>query len=232
MRLLRRPAIGIALLVIPALIVIGLLAYFSWLAAKQRREAMETMARSLGLNFFPDKDWSFDERYPFLGKLCQGDNRYAFNILDGDYHGYPVQAFDYHYETSSTDSKGNRTTTSHHFSFFVLRLGRQFPELVICREGWTSKIAQFLGYDDIDFESAEFSRRFLVRSPDKRFAYDVCNGQMIEHLLKHPDLNIEIDRDCLTLFFQNRLAPEKIRYNLDRLIELRDLFPAYLFENR
>ena len=39
------------------------------------------------------------------------------------------------------------------------------------------------GYQDIKFESAEFSKTFCVRSPDKKFAYDVCNAKMMEYLL-------------------------------------------------
>jgi hypothetical protein len=39
------------------------------------------------------------------------------------------------------------------------------------------------GYGDIKFESAEFSKTFCLRTPDKKFAYDACNAKMIEYLL-------------------------------------------------
>jgi hypothetical protein len=104
-----------------------------------------------------------------------------------------------------------------------------FPELTIGPEGFFSKIAQAVGYDDIDFESHEFSRKFCVRSKDKKFAYDVCNAQMIEYLLTNPDLVIEIERDSLAVSFNRRLAPENIESNLNRLIAVRSLMPDYLF---
>ena len=104
-----------------------------------------------------------------------------------------------------------------------------FPELIITREGVFSKIAQAFGYDDIDFESHEFSRRFCVRSKDKKFAYDVCNARMIEYLLANDDLNIEIEGMALAIGFGDTLAPERIEPNLQRLVQLRGLMPNYLF---
>jgi hypothetical protein len=218
----------------PYLVIIAIIAVLIGLAiyshhlAKKRQEAMLRCAQALGLEFYPSNDHSFDERYPFIAKLCQGNNRYAFNILSGVYRGSHVQVFDYHYETQSRDSKGRTTTHHHYFSFFILLLDYRLPELLISREGWVSKFVQFLGFDDIDFESAEFSQKFLVKSPNKKFAYDICHSQMIEYLLANSDLNIEIEHNCYTLFFGSQLEPELIQKNLDRLIVLRDLIPEYV----
>jgi len=198
-------------------------------AARKRREALAQLAARLGLRFVPDQDHALPERFEFLNKLRQGSNRYAFNRLEGDYHGHEVKVFDYHFETYSSDSKGRRQTHHHFFSFFMLRLPRSFPEVTVLREGLFSKIAQAFGYDDIDFESAEFSRKYCVRSPDKRFAYDVCHPRMIEYLLANPDLTLEIEGPVLALAFPSRLKPEQIESNLERLVALRELLPAYLF---
>jgi hypothetical protein len=187
------------------------------------------LAARLGLQFDPQKSWDLAERYSFLNKLRAGSNRYAFNTLRGDYQGHGVTAFDFHYETHSTDSKGRRQTHHHYFSCFILHLPRSFPELAIGREGFFSKVAQAFGYDDIDFESHEFSRKFCVRSPDKKFAYDVCNARMMEYLLSNDDLAIEIDEDSLAITFNSRLDPARIESNLNRLVMLRSLMPEYLF---
>ena len=219
-------------LIVPVVLCL-IIAGIVWTAilARKRREAFQQVASSLGMMFYADKDYSYDERYPFVNKLCQGSNRYAYNIIQGEYQGFPVQVFDYHYETYSTDSKGRRQTHHHYFSFFILKFGRNFPELIISREGWLSKVAQWFGYGDIDFESAEFSRKFMVQSPDKKFAYDICHARMIEYMLHNDDLSIEIERDCLTLFFGGVLSPEQIVPNLERLVEVRELFPNYLMDS-
>jgi hypothetical protein len=193
---------------------------------------MATLAAKLGLCFDPNNNRDIAQRYCFLDKLRAGSNRYAFNILSGNYQGHDLTVFDYHYETYSTDSKGHRQTDHYYFSFFILHLPASFPELVIGREGFFSKIAQALGYDDIDFESYEFSRKFCVRSRDKKFAYDVCNARMIEYLLSNTDLTIEIESGALAISFGSRLSPEQIEPNLNRLITVRSLMPEYLFSPR
>ena len=111
-------------------------------------------------------------------------------------------------------------------------MSASFPELVIGSEGVFSKIAQAIGYDDIDFESHEFSSKFCVRSGDKKFAYDVCNARMIEYLLSNSDLSIEIEDNTLAISFNRRLAPDMIEPNLKRLIMVRSLMPEYLFSGR
>jgi hypothetical protein len=210
-----------------ALIIVG--AIMGHAAAKKRREEMLAMAARLGLRFDPGKDRDLARRFEFLDRLRQGSNRYAFNILTGRYQDRDVTVFDYHYETHSSDSKGHTQTHHHYFSVFLLRLPASFPELTIGPEGFFSKIAQAIGYDDIDFESHEFSRAFCVRSKDKKFAYDVCNAKMIEYLLVHRDLTIEIEHDALAISFNHRLKPEQIEPNLQRLIQVRSLLPEYLF---
>ena len=179
---------------------------WAFILSANGRDTFRQLAAELGFTFHSHRDHHFADRYQFLNKLAQGSNRYAYNILTGaSDRGETVHIFDYHYETYSTNSKGHRQTHHHEFSFFILLLPRSFPELTIGREGFLSKIAQAVGYDDIDFESHEFSRKFCVRSRDKKFAYDVCNAQMIEYLLDNADLGIEIDGPALALGFSSRL---------------------------
>lgn len=197
--------------------------------ASRRRAALFELAQRLNLNFDGGKDYAIAGRFSFLKQLAQGENRYATNVLSGSYRQNEILVFDYHYETHSTDDKGNRTTTNYWFSFFILTLPVPFPELTIRREGFFTKIAEVFGYQDIKFESAEFSKTFNIRSPDKKFAYDVCNAQMMEYLLGNRDLSIEIENNVLALVFTRRLAPEQIEPNLQRLVEIRSRLPEYLF---
>ncbi len=215
------------------LIIIGFVALFivigvfGYLSAMKRRQAMMALAAKLGLIFYSEKDRDMPRRYRFLDKLRHGRDRYAFNVLCGKYQDYDVTAFDYHYKTGS-----GKDTHHHYLSFFILQLPVSFPELVIGKEGFFSKIGQALGYDDIDFESHEFSRKFCVRSEDKKFAYDVCNARMIEYLLSNSDLSIEVEGNVLAISFNRRLSLEYIEPNLNRLIKIRTLMPDYLFSRR
>lgn len=205
-------------------------AIYGYIQDKKRREAMQMIAQQLGFSFSTEKDHSFASQYGFLNELDSGSNRYAFNIMQGTARdGSPCSIFDYHYETHSTDSKGRRKTHHHYLSVFTLILPRQFPEIVIQPEGFFSKIAQAMGFDDIDFESVEFSKRYQVKSPDKKFAYDFCNAQMISYLLDQTDLIIEVEHNVLAISFKGKLAADLIIPNLERLLQIRSLMPNYLF---
>ena len=217
------------ILVILFIVVMVAVAIAVNIAAKKRREAFTALAQRLGLMFSPQRDYQIAERFAFLNKLAEGDDRYAFNTLWGNFRDHAVYAFDYHYETHSRDSDGKRQTHNHYFSCLILMLERSFPELIIAREGFLSKIAQGLGYDDIDFESHEFSRTFCVRSKDKKFAYDFCHARMMEYLLQNPDLEIEVEGSALTIAFSSRLDAAQVEHNLNRLVQLRALMPKYLF---
>lgn len=214
--------IGVFIALVVAAIIYG---HF---AARQRRDALSALAAKLGLTFTEEKDRALADQLKFLRHLNQGSNRYAYNVLSGEYQGHEVMTFDYHYETHSS-SKHGRRTHHHRYSILTLRLPHSFPELLLSPEGFFSKIAQALGYDDIDFESAEFSRTFCVRSSDKKFAYDVCNAQMMEYLLAHPALAMEIDDNILALAFTPCLQVTEVENRLQQLTEIRALLPGYLF---
>lgn len=212
------------------LILVGTIAYIGHLQAKKRREAFQRIANQLGFRFASQKDRHLARQYGFLDHMDDGSNRYAFNVLSGaDASGASVCIFDYHYETHSRDSKGRRRTHHHYRSIFTLILPSEFPELNIEPEGFFSKIGQALGFDDIDFESMEFSKRYAVKSREKKFAYDFCNAQMIDFLLRQRDLIIEVDGNVLALTFKGKLAIDAILPNYERLKKIRSLMPNYLF---
>lgn len=198
-------------------------------AERARRVALAALAEARGLSFHPTYDRELAGRLAHLRGLDQGGNRFAQNILSGTWRGHAITAFEFHYETTSTDSKGNRTTHHHFLQVLTLALGWPFPTLHVGPEGILSKIAQAVGYDDIDFESAEFSRRFCVRSADRRFAYAVCHAAMIEHLLAHPDLSFQVSSDVLAIVTSGKFEPKRLPGELDQLADLRELLPNYLF---
>ena len=206
--------------------VIGVI--YNSIQLQKRQEGLIDLSRRLNLSFSAVENYGIPDRYEFLKQLAQGSNRYATNVLSGTFQQYDVLAFDYHYETQTHDKNGTHTEP-HWFSFFILTLPAFFHDLTIRRENFFTKVAEVFGYGDIKFESAEFSKTFCVRSPDKKFAYDVCNAKMIEYLLTNRDLSIEIENNVLALAFTTRLSPEQIETNLQRLVEIRARLPEYLF---
>jgi hypothetical protein len=91
------------------------------------------------------------------------------------------------------------------------------------------KIAGAFGFDDIDFESEAFSRRFHVKSSDRRFAYDVIHPRMMEFLMnvKAPLIDVEHGRCCLSNG-RARWRPDDFKSSLRFLSEFVDLWPDHL----
>jgi len=185
-------------------IIVIVAGYLSYQAQLRRQAELGQLAAKRGWRFDSSKDRSHDERFGDFSIFTQGSNRYAYNTIRGalGIEGRPwsVQLGDYHYQTRESSGKHTRTVT-HTLSYLLLEtpyLG--LPELFIRGEGFFDKVAGFLGFDDIDFESAEFSDRFVVKSGDKRFAYDVIHPRMMEFLLDGPPPTIDFRRGqcCLS----------------------------------
>jgi hypothetical protein len=200
--------IFLVFLIVAALAIVG--GYFSYQAKQKRIAELSQFAAERGWTFTAAEDYSHDERYGHFSTFTSGRNPYAYNTITGAIAvgdaQWPVQMGDFHYETTSTsrDSNGNTSTkTHHHYLSYLLvttpHLGT--PDLFIRREGFFDKIASMLGFDDIDFESAQFSDKFIVKSSDKRFAYDVIHPRMMEFLLdaKPPIIDLQHGQCCLTL---------------------------------
>jgi hypothetical protein len=173
--------------VIVAFVVIAIIAC-GWYAANQRRKELLAWAQGKGLQFTFDKYYDLEDRFPAFSCLDQGSNRYAYNVISGTLAGRKFLGFDYHYTTGSGKNRHD-----HHFSAIILQSSILLKPLFIRPENFLDKVTEFAGFNDIDFESAEFSRKFYVKSPDKRWAYDVIHPQMMEFLLASPVFTIQFD---------------------------------------
>jgi hypothetical protein len=223
-------ASGFMLMGIAAIIIFA--CFYSADRMRKRKEGLFKLAQRLNLSFDESENHAVADQYAFLKDLNKGDNRYATNILSGTYQQNKILAFDFHFETSTMDQNGRIRTQEYWFSFLILTVPVAFPDLTIRREGFFTKIAEVFGYQAIKFESAEFSQTFCVRSPDKKFAYDVCNANMIEYLLANKDLSVEIENQVIALAFNTRISVEEIENDLQRLVEIRARLPEYLFTSQ
>lgn len=194
----------VILLAAAALILVIAAAVYAWKQEQARREAMMAFAHARGWSFDPSKDASHDDRYAQFAVFRRGHSRRAFNTMRGsvtiDGRACPVVAGDFLYKITRSNGKSTSTTT-YRFSYVIMHLPfPSVPSLLIRPEGIMDKLAGAIGFDDIDFESEEFSRKFHVASSDKRFAYDVITPAMMEFLLatRGPTLDIEHGCFCLT----------------------------------
>ncbi|MEL7483094.1 MAG: DUF3137 domain-containing protein [Planctomycetota bacterium] len=228
-------------MLVPILIMTGFVAVaitmgvFAHKAAKKRREALAALAGELGLSFLPDKDRDHDDRYANFEIFRRGHSRAAFNTMTGPIpingSPHPVVMGDFTYKVTSGSGK-NRRTTTYRFSYAIVHLPLVgVPDLLIRPEHVFDKLSSMLGFDDIDFESAEFSRKFLVKSNDKRFAYDVVTPAMMEFLLEtrghSPAIDLEHGMLCLAQGGK-RWTPEQFKQTLAFADRFLSLWPEHV----
>ncbi len=200
--------------------------------AERRRRYLE-LATRLGLEYAESPGIRLDQEFPAFTCFAQGHSRRLNHLLRGEIRsreGHPNDVLAGEWQYSITVSNGKTTTTvTYRFGFVILglRMGR-CPAVAIRGEGLMDRIAGALGWDDIDFESVEFSRRFHVKAEDKRFAYDLIDAHVMEHFLAaSPAPCLELaDADlCLHPGVKVHLEPDGVAAMLDWGLQLVDRFP-------
>jgi hypothetical protein len=207
---------------------------YSYQQAKKRREDLARLARKLGLRYHADDPLDIANRYAHVSLLAQGHSRSAYNVLHGRYGSHEIKAFDYVYHTTetSTDSQGRTTTREvpHWFSVVLFEVGTTLPPLLIRPENFLDKIAAAIGFDDIDFESAEFSRKFFVKSSDKKFAYDVIHPRMMEFLMEQPDWILQLEGANFVVCKGGMLTPDDFAVGMARGEAFLKQIPDFVWE--
>ncbi len=227
------PNFLVILAILAVLAVMAAAAYFNWKAQEARREAMGQLAGRLGWSFEPDSDPTVGNRFPQFGCFTRGHSRAGYNTLRGgrqiDGKAFPVQMGDYTYKITSSNGKSTSTRT-YRFSYAVIRVPwTGVPDLLIRREGLLDKLKGVMGFDDIDFESEEFSRRFWVKSSDKKFAYDVIHPKMMEFLMAGDPGPVELLDGCVCITDGSRVwEPTEFEPRMAWMERFFALWPEHL----
>lgn len=224
----------IALLVIVGVVVFGATAYLSHKAEVKRREEMAALAERLGCRFDPSRDRTHDEMYSRIDVFRQGHSRAAYNTIQGKHEiggrPFPLKMGDFTYKVTSSNGKSTSTST-YNLSYLILHLPVQAPDLLIRQENMLDKLAGALGFDDIDFESEAFSRRFHVKCRDRKFAYAVVHPPVMEFLMSGggspPSISISGGCCCIT-DGTRRWSPGEFESRLEWLGRFFGLWPDYL----
>jgi len=224
----------VALLFVVIVILFVLFAVHSYQRQQQRLAELHALASELDWRFDAAEDYGYDSEFSQISAFSQGRAQYAYNVLHGGIRfgaeAWPARMGDYHYETTS-QRDGKTETHHHHFSFLLVELpcAKTMPDLRIRREGLFDTIAGALGFDDIDFESVEFSKRFHVKSGDKKFAYDVCCPPMMEFLLASDPPTIEMaEAVCCLTDGNGTWSAAEFRERLHWTVKFFDLWPRHL----
>lgn len=214
------PGLLIAIFVVLAAIAV----WFAWQAEKKRRAAFRAWASEHGFSYRHEHDASVRKTYGFLDRLQIGHSRRGYHLLRGEWNGRRAAAFQFRYTVGS-----GKHQTTHYVGVALLHLDRVFPEFLLGPENVLHRFAGAFGFDDIDFESVEFSNAFNVRCDDKKFAYDFCHTGMMEYLLRRRETCLEQEFGVMALLRDGTLSAEHLDRMFTTLDEVRGLMPDYLF---
>ncbi|MCC6678495.1 MAG: hypothetical protein IT436_15275 [Phycisphaerales bacterium] len=225
---------GLIVILVIVLLGLGITgAIFAHRQQQKRRQALAELAARLGWTFVPDHERPGRDEYSAFPAFTRGHSQARFNTLAGPVEicGRSAGAVmgDFRYKVTSSNGK-TTTTRTYNFSYLIIDIPLPgVPDLVVRREHLLDKLAGALGFDDIDFESEEFSRKFHVTSPDRKFAYDVIHPRMMEFLMSGGRAAVEIrcGRLCLT-DGSDCWEPGAFADGLDWTREFFGLWPEYL----
>jgi hypothetical protein len=192
-------------------------------AERKRNEELLALATSLNLQYSINDPFDIDSRQDWRKVFPIGHSREVNHMLYGRVDGCDLKAFDYKYETGS-----DKDETTYHLSAVIFDTDMVFRTLVIRRETFGDRFAGAIGFNDIDFESEEFSRKFFVKSDDKKFAYDVVHQKMMQFLLENPGWDLHLISRSLIFYNSRVFSPEQFATAISFGRQFLSLFPDYL----
>lgn len=218
-----------AVVVIVVIVIVAVIAYLGYLKNKKRREAFAAWAASRGWTYAAENNAVIGQ---FEGEpFDRGDHQRAKNVVVGQFQNRPVIAFDYSYQTHSTDSEGHRQTTTHEYNIISVGLPVPLPVLQVSRESLFSKVGRAIGIRDIEFENEEFNRTFNVHCKDRKFASDLLHPRMMQWLLDSKGPAWRIDRSNLLCWESGNVSPEVIDQQLGYLSAIADQVPRFVWQD-
>lgn len=179
------PTPVIVLLVLAAIALIVLLALWSAKLERERVAALTSWCEHNGWRLdtstrgSPGLDYALFRQGHSRSTRDRATKRVPAAIPGLD--AVAIELFEYHYAITTSNGK---TTTTHHYHFVCAKVEPDIDmgRVLIRPESWSDKIAGAIGFDDIDFEDVQFSKRYYVSASDRRQAYDLIDGPMMRYL--------------------------------------------------
>lgn len=159
--------------------IVGILATWgAWMRAK-RAAALPTVAARAGLKF-SEFDVFNSAAAPFR-LFREGDGRRIQNMMWED-EASRARVFEYGFYRLYEDKNGKSYQRWQWFACALAQHNGKWPALRVTRERLLDRAAQSLGLPDIELESEEFNRTYLVQCENAKFATDLLDPQMMEFI--------------------------------------------------
>lgn len=205
-------------------------AWFSYARKRQRRMGLASFARKFNFEYEPRDPFNllWDYNFPLFE---MGDGRGTENVVWGVWKGLAFRETDYWYYTQATNQRNDNVKCYKHFNAVVIDVPAYLPTIRVERETIASRLADEVGFRDIQFESDEFNRAFRVTSEDRAFAYKLIDARMM-HWLLSTDARFGFQTHAgAVLVFARRLRPMELLPLIGTGKELFDHIPRLVWSD-
>lgn len=187
----------------------------------------------------PDQDPPV--RYDPIVDLWVSLTGYAQNVVTGksapEYGPEAtVYLFDYHECTggqvamAGTPFAFPMETAPIDYSVVVIEQHEKLPPLIAHPDSVWDDVVKRGGALNVDMEWLDFADNYRVWCRDKRFAYAVCNSQMMEFLAAHPGVSFRTDGRLVSLCFHDPIPKDGQPDALRTAFEAWRLIPPFVYD--
>lgn len=218
--------LGAAVLVVVVVIVFVI----RWRLHKRKVAAFIAFAAQRGWQY-RERDDNLAGRYigtPF----GQGFGQEAKHVLAGPHRGRAMVGFEYIYKVREGSGKNKRTVTYRHTVVAVSTAAAR-PTLELSREGLGRRLLGLIGVRDLQLESEEFNKTFLISTDNDRFAYDILHPRMMEWMLddgRAKTMPFRFERADLLTWCTGKVDLNTVVWQLEYLCDVLDRTPAFVWK--
>lgn len=165
-----------------------------------------------------------------------GRNKRANHVFTGQHRGRPFCCFEYTYQVTRHNSSGNGShsrTETHYYQIFSIGTPAARSTLQVTKEGFGSKMLDFVGVRDLQLESVEFNQTFKIKTDNDKFAYDVLHPRTMEWMLQDQRAQqtpIRFEGSGLVTWQRGKFELEAMEPRLDYLCEFVDRVPEFVWK--
>ena len=193
---------GMTFAVVGAAAAVVIIPITIWLVVRKKRRVREfgMYAHQMGLRMVPEHGTAL-MAIPFrLFSLGQGREIESVAVRQGGSRS--VWTFDFTYYQEGYNPQSSSTTRhDYEYTCAVMQVAATTPSVVIGREGFFSRIARAIGFDDVEVGDEPFDRAFKVRSSDAHAARAILHDDMRAWLQSlDPRWSFELTRGFLMAF--------------------------------
>ncbi len=168
---------------------------------RERTEELRRLAETLGLAFEEKADVAAVRELGDVQLYGRGHSKRVANLMTGRLGEQQLAIFDYRYTVGS----GKHQNTSNQTVVILPSAKTSLPDLQLAPENPLYKIAEFLGYQDIDIDSSpEFSRRYIVRGADEAAVRAALYPGATSYFAEHEGWTVEVQSGTVCIYRANR----------------------------